>query len=143
MAANSEFGYFADPTSLLELADDERIAYVSFCRDNRDVIVEKPVLFVDPMGRWWRVPVGYRSNGLSSGRLFWRIVMPYEEKSREGALIHDYLYENHTDIRGLTRKYADMVFYWAMRANGRGFVTSWVRWAGVRIGGWHAWRKHG
>jgi Protein of unknown function (DUF1353) len=53
-------------------------------------------------------------------------------------VVHDFLYSQG----GLSRARADDVFYELLRAEGLGRVSSGSMWLGVRVGGWHPWRRH-
>ena len=47
------------------------------------------------------------------------------------ATVHDFLYSEGQ----VSRKEADAILYWALRAEGIARWRTWLFWAGVRIGG--------
>ena len=60
------------------------------------------------------------------------------------AAIHDWIYQRHV-AEGIDRARADAVLYEAMGVDEIEPVPDWQRgliWAGVRAGGWVAWRRH-
>ena len=80
--------------------------------------------------RWWMRPV-FPPTGTPA----W----PYGEP----AVLHDWLYYwGAIHGRPITRKCADVLFFWEMIQNGvpKG-IANLIYW-GVRIGGTRAWRKH-
>lgn len=124
-------GYFADPaTGLLTRA---KIVVAWWCVDgSRDMITDRPVLYVDPKGRRHYVPERFRTNGLSVPRVFWRLIQPFEPLAREASVVHDWLCAVNWDWND-----AAWVFYHAMRANGVNRVSAFLRWAAVRfVGCW-------
>lgn len=83
------------------------------------------------------IPSGFVSDLASIPALF-RGVLPVNDRHREAAVVHDYLYESQI----VTRAEADAIFLVAMEESG---VSLWKRtmmYSGVRAGGWLAWRKH-
>jgi hypothetical protein len=133
------FGYFADPETLRPLpnTDTSVAAYVGCCRYTKDVIIASPLVYVAPDGRVICAPIGYRTNGITVSRFLWRLVWPYEAKTREASFIHDWLYSTKL----YPRKYADQIFYYAMRANRCGWFHARLRWLGTRLGGRFYWKK--
>lgn len=126
-------GFFADPQTGMPLPPGEPVVHWAACRNGtRDMVLDAPVLYVDPTGRRWRVPVGFRSNGLSVPRFFWRIVQPYEPLSREAAVVHDWL----CSLPWVSWSRGAWVFYHAMRANGVPAVAARIRWFAVLCPGY-------
>ena len=132
-------GFFADPTTGRPLKSGEPAVYWAACRNGtRDMILDRPVLYVDPNGMSWRVPEGFRCNGLSVPRVFWRFVQPYEPLSRDASVVHDWL----CGLPWVSWDRGAWVFYHAMRANGVSFTSAVVRYAAVRWFGWFVRRRH-
>lgn len=129
-------GYFAEPET--GLPTRAKVVNAAWCVDGtRDMTLDRPVLYIDPKGRPHRVPVDFRTNGLSVPRIFWRLVSPFEPLAREASVVHDWL----CDI-GWDWKDAAWVFYHAMRANRVGLFRAFIRWAAVRYVGIWFRRKH-
>lgn len=82
------------------------------------------------------VPAGFLTD-LASVPIGFRNVLNINGLSRSPAVLHDFLYRTHLVSRGG----ADLLFREALKAEGMG-LTRYVYWAGVRVGGWLAWRKH-
>jgi len=83
------------------------------------------------------VPAGFITDWASVPRLFWRMFPPWGPWS-PAALVHDWLY--FTGEVG--RKEADKVFLDVMARIGVPWLTRHLMYRGVRVGGWHAYRKH-
>lgn len=83
------------------------------------------------------IPKGFVSD-LASIPMGFRWLLPVNDRHREPAVVHDYLYRT----QATTREDADAIFYTAMIEAG---VPAWKRHliiAGVRAGGWAAWREN-
>ena len=81
------------------------------------------------------VPAGFVTDYSSVPRLpfmYWF----FGGRAKRPAVIHDYLYAT----QHLPRQLADAIFYEAMQLDGRRWAQRWSMWAGVRAGGWKAWR---
>ena len=127
---NTRWGYFADPET--GQPADGPVVHAEWSPDTRDMRLDAPVIFVDPLQRVHRVPVGQTINGLTVPRMFWRLCWPYEPMTRDASVIHDWLCSIGHDWED-----SAWVFYCAMRARGVGLVRAWIRWAAVRyIGIW-------
>jgi hypothetical protein len=82
---------------------------------------------------------GYVTDFASIPRIFWASCgYPSEPELQSPTLIHDAMYSGEL----VTRKEADDILYWALRANGVSAYRAWKIWAGVRIGGGFVWRRH-
>lgn len=98
-----------------------------------------PILYLPPpeiLARSVHIPAGFVSEP-SVPRIFWRLLPPIGDYVAAAA-VHDWLYQEQK----VSRKTADQVFLAAMRDTN---VPRWEQvllYYGVRIGGWHAWRKH-
>lgn len=74
------------------------------------------------------VPAGFSTDLASVPRLPGAYML-FANRARRSAILHDYLYAQHR-----TRKWADAVFYAAMK-NEVSFLPRFFMWLGVRIGG--------
>ena len=84
------------------------------------------------------VPVGFKTDFASIPQVLWNILPPVGRYDR-AAVVHDYLYQTQR----YTRAQSDSVLHEAMEVLK---VQAWRRkaiYAGVRVGGWHAWREDG
>lgn len=81
------------------------------------------------------VPAGFVTDLASVPRLA-RPFLDINGRSAKPAVLHDWLYTSQTMPRGD----ADALFLEALRAEGVRLAGPWIYWAGVRVGGWVAWR---
>ena len=72
----------------------------------------EPYSFVDPYGKEWDVPTGYKTDGASVPAALWALYPPFTGNYRSAAVIHDYYCDNKDTDWQDTHK----VFYFAMRA---------------------------
>lgn len=87
-----------------------------------------------------RIPYGFKTDGASIPRFFWRVVgTPFEPDLMLGALLHDRLYRTGA----VTRRQADEALYDRMRLDGVGRVRARVIWLAVRLFGWLFWHRCG
>jgi hypothetical protein len=95
--------------------------------------------FVRTTGETITAPKGFRYDGASIPRLFWRIIgSPFTGDYRRAAVIHDWLC--FLGNRGLTPHSSPSVhqiFYEGMRADGCGPIRAFFMWAAVRLFGPH------
>jgi len=66
-------------------------------------------------------------------------------RSRRPAVLHDFLYSSRGHFlcgRVASRNEADGLLRAAIRAERGGRVAAFIFWAGVRVGGWAAFRNH-
>jgi hypothetical protein len=82
------------------------------------------------------VPAGTSTDLASIPRPF-RGVLQQNGVSRRPAVLHDHLYVT----RSVPRSEADAIFRRALAAEGMGAAGRFTYWAGVRAGGWAAWRR--
>lgn len=86
------------------------------------------------------VPAGFRSDGASVPRFFWRLVFPPGEPAAlRAAMIHDYIYRKRP--AGWSRRRADKLFLALMIQDGVPVWRAYLAWIGVRLFGWICWQK--
>ena len=102
----------------------------------------------DYQHRYWRA-VQKRANQIRADGCSFvnRLYRVRREPSRLCCLQHDVEYHDGTTVEGhpLTRSQADRRFRRCIQEwskLGRWSPLSWVRWLGVRAGGWRPWRKY-
>ena len=137
VGGTTEFGEFVCPDTGRDLGPGDLIVSTDWCNDGtRDMVTKNWVLFriSDTYGDpFCVVPPGTRVNGLSSPRITWRIVWPYEPRTREASVLHDALC-----VYGCNWAIGARLFWLAMRANGVGPIKAFDRWLAVRyFGGWN------
>lgn len=98
------------------------------------------------------IPVGFITDFASIPKILWNILPPVGSYGK-AAVVHDWLYRRRTvvfdclvcetghPLRSVSRREADYRFREAMQVLGTDWLTRWVIWAGVRLGGWWAWRQ--
>lgn len=89
-----------------------------------------PLVYVDPTGHEHEVPEGARTDLASIPRLL-RSAAFSEPKTREAAVLHDWLYREST----VNRRWADALFYHGMCCRGVGALNAWLYWLAVRLFG--------
>ena len=91
-------------------------------------------------GRVLRIPAGFKSDGASVPRFFWRWVFPPgDSKAMCAAFAHDFVYRTHPD--GWTKQDADQMFYDLLRRNGVPYLNAKRAYLGVRLFGSSSWKK--
>ena len=86
--------------------------------------------------RMIKVPKGFITDFASIPKQFWSLIPPYG-KHTKAAVVHDYLYKNHST----TRKEADQIFLKAMEALGVNPIKRGLMFNAVRAFGGKAWKK--
>lgn len=66
-----------------------------------------------------------------------RNILDVDGRSREPAILHDWLYS----CQRTPREFADAMLRNALVSYGESFSTARVYWAGVRVGGWLYWQQ--
>ncbi len=86
------------------------------------------------VGEWLvEVPEGFKTDGASVPRFFWRIVgTPFEPDFIGPAVAHDYAYKNKIG----TRRAADRAFRLLLDRTGVSRWRQWAMWLAVRVIGW-------
>jgi hypothetical protein len=97
--------------------------------------LQAPLIYESEIIGYVRVPAGFVTDFASVPRLP-LMYMLAGGKATAPSVVHDYLYST----REVSRRTADAVFHEATRVSGHGAFTASLMWAGVRMGGWHAWR---
>ena len=91
-------------------------------------------------GRWLHLPAGFKSDGASVPRFFWRWVFPPgDSRALLAAFAHDFVYRTHPD--GWTKQDADKMFYVLLRKNGVPYFNAKRAYWGVRFFGGPSWKK--
>ena len=101
----------------------------AFGEDGRKVTLIEPYAFVDPVGKEWNVPDGYKTDGASVPAVLWALYPPFTGKYRSAAVIHDY----YCDTKKRTWQATHEVFYYAMRAAHVDEKTAKVMYAAVYL----------
>ncbi len=88
------------------------------------------------------VPAGFVTDLASIPRGLWNLLPPLG-KYDYAAVVHDYLYRTDS-IPLVTQREADRTMLYAMEDSPHppGWLTRWVVYLGVRIGGNHAFHQH-
>ncbi|MBO4633261.1 MAG: DUF1353 domain-containing protein [Lentisphaeria bacterium] len=95
-------------------------------------------------GKWLIVPVGFKSDGASVPRFFWRIVFPPgDNRAMRAAFAHDYIYRHHPMKECWTKAEADQMFYDLLIVDGIPKLNAKLAYWGVKLFGGSAWRKRG
>jgi uncharacterized protein DUF1353 len=97
----------------------------------RKVTLMEPYGFVDPYGKEWNVPPGYKTDGASVPAALWALYPPFTGNYRSAAVIHDYYCDNKDRSWQDTHK----VFYFAMRAAHVDETTAKVMYSAVYLFG--------
>lgn len=100
-------------------------------------VLSKPLYFSHPLCGRRQVPVGFKTD-LASIPRFFRRIFSVNDRHREEAVVHDYLYSIQGDFPSvkLTRKQCDQIFNDLMKADN---ISAWKRkpiYLAVRAGGW-------
>ena len=91
---------------------------------------------ISPYGIDAVIPAGYKSDGMSVPRFFWRWVgARVGGRTLAPSIVHDYLYE--TKI--MARSEADEWYRRALVANGYPRAKARAVWLGLRAAGWSHW----
>ena len=95
---------------------------------------------VNWQGKKLFVPEGFKSDGASVPRFFWRIVFPPgDSRALRAAFAHDYIYRTHP--AGWSRLDADKMFYDLLRQDGVPWINAKRAFGGVRLFGGSAWKN--
>ena len=84
------------------------------------------------------VPAGFKSDGASVPRFFWRCVFPPgDSRALRAAFAHDFIYREHPF--GWNKEDADNLFYHLLREDGMSWFSSQGAYWGVRLFGSSSW----
>jgi hypothetical protein len=82
------------------------------------------------------VPKGFQADGSSAASISSIIGIMADGRNRPAWLLHDYLYDHSN---GLTRKQADYIFYYMLKALNMGDFRAKLAYAAARLAGWIYW----
>jgi hypothetical protein len=105
--------------------------------NGHNVRLSEPMIYRSREGEEIAVPEGTVSDGASTPRIFWRALPPFGPYWRP-ALMHDYLYQSGLFCQAK----CDSLFHEAMLDCHVNRFKAWVIYAGVRMGGWIAYRNY-
>lgn len=112
---------------------------VSSREDGLCLTLLEPHLFVLELGDCTKtciIPAGYRSDGCSIPRFFWRWLTPQiDPVTLEPSVEHDWLY----GAMVCTRAEADAHYRRSLIAKGYPKRKAWLIWAALRAFGWTHW----
>lgn len=107
-----------------------------------NVFTLRQPLEIEWQGRQLTVPAGFKSDGASVPRMFWRLVFPSSDtKALRAAFAHDYIYRTHP--AGWTKADADKLFYDFLVQDG---IPKWRAWLAYKAVDWFgrcAWYSMG
>lgn len=110
--------------------------------DSRRWKVLEDFLFVDGVGRTWRVPAGFVTDLASVPRALWGLYPPFGSYE-DAAVVHDFMYTYQSTLSPEVDKgFADDHLMQGMVARGTGWLTRHAVYWGVKVGGGPAWRGH-
>ena len=101
--------------------------------------------FYDPDGKRWSVPKGEPTDGASIPKVLWTVLgHPFNPDFINAAIIHDHFCREADksetrELRDKLRKEADVMFYYACKADGCSRVKAFSMFKGVRIGASMPW----
>jgi hypothetical protein len=101
--------------------------------------------FYDPDGKRWSVPKGEPTDGASIPKVLWTVLgHPFDPDFINAAIIHDHFcreadQSETRELRDKLRKEADVMFYYACKADGCSRVKAFSMFKGVRIGARMPW----
>ena len=111
-------------------------------QENVYVLREPGGLTVDWRGKRVTVPYGFRSDGASVPRFFWRWVFPPgDTRALRAAFVHDWIYRTHPD--GWTKAEADQLFCELLIGDGMPERFARRAYWGVRLFGGDSWHQGG
>ncbi len=87
--------------------------------------------YIDPDGRSWASPAGAKINGLTTPRVFWRLMPPFSWRGIRAAALHDFACERKNRPSWRVHR----MMYHAMRCDYESPPRAWVAWAVVRAFG--------
>ena len=127
-------------TSLFETPDQKYgyvLAHTAQVYGQAKEVVIKDLIVKTPAGGSLAVPRGFETDLASTPRIVWSFLPP-NGVYKSAAIVHDWLYYSGTG----TQKYADDMFLYLMRDSGVFWLKRFFLWAGLRLGGWIAYKEH-
>lgn len=109
---------------------------VELCTDRREWKLLYPLEWVDPHGNRVIVPPNFVTDFASIPRVMRPFALD-DSRTAKAATLHDW----HYRVRRPGRRWADDVFYHALRSDGVHWLPAWSYWLGVRLFGWLAYRR--
>lgn len=107
-----------------------------------NVFTLREKLEISRNGKLLIVPVGFKSDGASVPRFFWRAVFPPgDNRALLAAFAHDYVYRMHPE--GWTKAEADQMFHDLLIRGGIPWYRAKAAYLGVRLFGGKAWEAGG
>lgn len=109
--------------------------------DSGKVQLLQDLIYRSPENREWRVPAGFICDLASVPKIVPGIIRIWfgdKLQTAKAATLHDWFYSRGA----LTRSEADHFFWEALIAENGDRIGAWLMWAGVRCGGFLAWRSH-
>lgn len=107
------------------------------CKGSTLAILLQEIVF-SYKGIFYTIPIGFRSDGASLPKFFWRLIgHPFDMSYLREAIIHDYLYKYQI----CSRKESDKFFFKILKDNNLGFKR-YLIYIGLRAGGWVSWNRH-
>jgi len=101
----------------------------------------------EPLAFTWRghditIPARFTCD-LSSIPAGFKWLFSDSDLSISAPVAHDFLYRRHgwTPTYTFTRAQADLLFRVIQQARRVPFLSRWITWAAVRVGGWWAWKR--
>ena len=92
-------------------------------------------------GKTFTIPEGFKSDGASVPRFFWRAVFPPgDNRALRASFAHDYVYRMHPE--GWTKAEADRMFYDLLTAGGIPWYRAKAAYLGVKLFGGPAWKQN-
>ena len=110
--------------------------------EGTDYVLAQNFYFPAKVGVWdvtVHVKPGFRTDGASIPRFFWRVLgSPYDPDVMAASIGHDAMYRG----RIVPRRAADAAFRTMMAASGAPKRKRRLIWIGVRLFGWITWLRH-
>ena len=106
------------------------------------ILMEPGGLTAEWRGKRVTVPAGFRSDGASVPRFFWRFVFPPgDTRAMRAAFVHDWIYRTHPE--NWTKEEADELFRELLIEDGMPERYARRAYWGVRLFGGDAWHQGG
>lgn len=110
--------------------------------DMGNVFTLREPLEIEWQDRRLTVPAGFKSDGASVPRAFWRVVFPSSDTTAlRAAFVHDYIYRTHP--LDWTKEDADNLFFDFLVKDGIPKWRAWLAYKAVDLFGRCAWNNMG